>query len=509
MRRRGCIPCCGGTGPPPTSCGGCQPCFVPDVDLTLSWINGTLGNGSCTLIYDSSTETWNSGCVANNMKYRYVCYSTGFCTDLIVTSHDATCPASPHNSCSVCFPINGFQLQYQDGYTCVPYHVEYPCILTGCTHLTNMGFTKFIIDGPTPACCEILIHGVDCSGSEITSGFTANIVGLGGCNADRFGKCVTGYPSGLPNNTFLAQSGSLTHTGSSKFFTTGDCPGQTDVSLLLTLGSSSAWTITAIGCNGVGVLGAVVLVAGGSYVTDTSGQISFSANGTSFPYTISYSMTNELPSGIGSATASGTITGTCTGGGSSTATLDYCCQFIDPPVGCNSQPIQAVVNIYDTLGGTLLATSPFINVNLAWVGSCNVYMTVNDGSGTFVPYGQSLSLTQAGTISAGVLTPASGYHCYTGDSSCSYAVTSTMFGLFDNAGVQTFTYSSGAWTASFTYLTIPYVISLLVNGTMTGTASGVGFTCTFTLWDCAEGLFLGDINTSTQSLIIGNATISI
>ncbi len=84
---------------------------------------------------------------------------------------------------------------------------------------------------------------------------------------------------------------------------------------------------------------------------------------------------------------------------------------------------------------------------------------------------------------AATMNPASGYICLT-TGTCSFPLPTTLYCTFANASFQTFTYSSGTWTASFTYLTVAYVLSLTPAGTMTATAGGTGFTATFALGAC-------------------------
>ncbi len=175
-----------------------------------------------------------------------------------------------------------------------------------------------------------------------------------------------------------------------------------------------------------------------------------------------------------------------------------CCQTFTVE-GCTNQQIYGLtINVYDYSGVSLLTSGATGSqglgvgkVNLIWSGSCNVYVTITDPNGRFASYGNALSLT-SGQNQTIHMTLATGYYCYTG-SVCAWPLPSTLHSTFANAGAQVFTYASGKWTASFIYLTVTYVINLATNGTMTATANGVGFTCTFTLTQCPVGPFIGSI----------------
>ena len=107
------------------------------------------------------------------------------------------------------------------------------------------------------------------------------------------------------------------------------------------------------------------------------------------------------------------------------------------------------------------------------------------------------------------LTPASGYYCYTGKSTCLYPLPSVLHCSFANAGPQVFTYASGQWTATFTYLTIGYVINLAPNGTMTATKAGVGFTPTIVVGNCPlSPSFSGTITPHDPGSVLGNGSLT-
>jgi len=151
-----------------------------------------------------------------------------------------------------------------------------------------------------------------------------------------------------------------------------------------------------------------------------------------------------------------------------------CCQTFTVN-GCNSLVLSgATVNVYDTSGGTLLAsgtTDAGGNVTLLWSGSCSCYVTATEATGRLTAYGSSLSLTANSTTVLSMLPAASGYTC---DSACTLPISNTLHATFPSAGTKTLTFSGGAWTSSFSQSGHAYVITLTVaTNVMTITRDGV------------------------------------
>ena len=91
----------------------------------------------------------------------------------------------------------------------------------------------------------------------------------------------------------------------------------------------------------------------------------------------------------------------------------------------------------------------------------------------------------AATVNPITMSAASGYTCCNfGGSDCPQPLANTLNCTFVNAGAQVFTYASSYWTASFTYLSVAYVIKLDNGGSIIATAGGTGFTCSFNLTSC-------------------------
>ena len=109
------------------------------------------------------------------------------------------------------------------------------------------------------------------------------------------------------------------------------------------------------------------------------------------------------------------------------------------------------------------------------------------------------------------LSVAGGYECLPG-SGCGFPLADALHCTFVNAGARTFTYAAGAWTASFTYLGIAYVISFDENMVVTAaTAGGVDFSSDVVLWlnSCpVDPGYSGSFFMSGLGLPLGDGTIT-
>jgi hypothetical protein len=119
-----------------------------------------------------------------------------------------------------------------------------------------------------------------------------------------------------------------------------------------------------------------------------------------------------------------------------------CCQTFTIR-GCNSAlRAGATVRVYDTPGGTLLASgvTPANGiVRLMWSASCAVYVTATDTSPNYAVFGQSYTLTNAGSTSI-TIPPIAGYGCCI---ACDVPIPTTLF-YTDARGTHTITLSAGS-----------------------------------------------------------------
>ncbi len=167
--------------------------------------------------------------------------------------------------------------------------------------------------------------------------------------------------------------------------------------------------------------------------------------------------------------------------------------------GLPGATVSIVVGATTISSGTTDASG---DVTLATQGYSDTTYTITVTAPRFADY------AALGDVNPITMTPAAGYVCCNfGGTNCAYPLPTTLHCTFANAGAQVFSSSGGAWTASFTYLTIAYVITLNTNASMTATAAGVGFTCTFILGGCPFG-FAGTIIPSGIGAVLGGGTIT-
>jgi hypothetical protein len=124
----------GGGGAP------CYPCTIPEMDLTLSWVNPLAGNGSTTLVYTPSPNIWRSGCVDGQI-YTLLCQSGTI--ELAVTYFiSGFCPTGQSQFCSN-LRVYPFALVLSS-YSCSPFSVTYT-VSPGCPNVESPGYTSFTV----------------------------------------------------------------------------------------------------------------------------------------------------------------------------------------------------------------------------------------------------------------------------------------------------------------------------------------------------------------------------
>lgn len=157
--------------------------------------------------------------------------------------------------------------------------------------------------------------------------------------------------------------------------------------------------------------------------------------------------------------------------------VNQCCQKFRV-TGCGSNGLNvATVEVYDTMGGTLLASGQVDGsgyVTLLWLQDCASSVYIKATASRYDDNTQTATLT-AGATTTIAMTVSSGYHCL--GTACQYPVSDTLHCSYANAGSKTFTYSAGAWTSSFSYLGDNYVATLTATtGTYTIAKNGVACT---------------------------------
>ena len=119
----------------------CGSCTIPQQDLTLSWTNPIIGDGSTTLTY-TAPSTWISACT-HNLIYQLLC--TGAQPELRVYYFlSGSCPDGESQYCST-IRSNPFHL-VKTGLTCGPsFLMTATCDDTGCPNLNGNGYTSFTV----------------------------------------------------------------------------------------------------------------------------------------------------------------------------------------------------------------------------------------------------------------------------------------------------------------------------------------------------------------------------
>jgi hypothetical protein len=134
VAERGSTPGSGGF-----TCGTCQ---IPRQDLTVSWTNLILGNGSTTLVYSGSPTTqWTSACT-NQLLYQLVCTQNRV-EFRVYYFLSGSCPTGQSQYCSTTrLGPNGLT---QTNLICSPFLLT--CTLTSstCPNIATYGYTGFTI----------------------------------------------------------------------------------------------------------------------------------------------------------------------------------------------------------------------------------------------------------------------------------------------------------------------------------------------------------------------------
>lgn len=126
-----------GSSPPVLSC---SPCNIPKKNLTLSWANPLIGDGSTPLVFVPPGQ-WNSACT-NQLLFSLAC--PGSSVSLSVTYFlSGSCPTGQSQTC-VSPGYDPFTLSL-DSSTCSPFFLHYTVTGAGCPVLWSSGYTSFSI----------------------------------------------------------------------------------------------------------------------------------------------------------------------------------------------------------------------------------------------------------------------------------------------------------------------------------------------------------------------------
>lgn len=122
----------------------CSPCNIPLKNLTVSWTNTLLGNGSATLVYTAgSPPTWSTGSACpNEMLFSLRC--SGF--SILFTAYyfvSGGCPSGQPQNCN----SQGGDQQFLplDSHVCSPFSLTYKPTSQTCPVLLSSGYTSFTV----------------------------------------------------------------------------------------------------------------------------------------------------------------------------------------------------------------------------------------------------------------------------------------------------------------------------------------------------------------------------
>jgi hypothetical protein len=120
----------------------CGECRIPQQNLTVSWTNLILGNGSTPLVYSGTPTTqWLSAC-SNQLLYELVCTQNQ--VELRVYFFvSGSCPSGQSQYCST-IRSNPFGLT-QTNLSCSPLLLTCTVTSASCPNLASNGYTSFTI----------------------------------------------------------------------------------------------------------------------------------------------------------------------------------------------------------------------------------------------------------------------------------------------------------------------------------------------------------------------------
>jgi hypothetical protein len=154
----------------------CSPCILPKMDLTVSWTNDVLGNGSTTLFYGRPTldypgiKGWSSGC-ASKLKFELFCIN-GRTIFHIHAYADSDCK-SYFTECSEGDELANIPAHtlYPNGFSCNPLFLRYTLTNLSCPYVSSLGFTSFTVSvpvgsSPNICCATITVTGCNTSPAD-------------------------------------------------------------------------------------------------------------------------------------------------------------------------------------------------------------------------------------------------------------------------------------------------------------------------------------------------------
>lgn len=114
----------------------CSPCNLPATNLTISWTNPILGNGSATMVYSPTPNQWQTGCCDGGLMFQL------FCTSSTIELRGIfwTSGACPTGTTSYCSNLGSAPLKLTvTSSTCSPLNLVFGVDGTNCPTLFSDG----------------------------------------------------------------------------------------------------------------------------------------------------------------------------------------------------------------------------------------------------------------------------------------------------------------------------------------------------------------------------------
>ncbi len=120
----------------------CGQCLIPLTNLTVSWANPILGNGTATLVYSGTPTTqWISSCT-NQLLFELLC-TQGVVEFRVYYFLSGSCPNGQSQYCSTIRSIP-YKLT-QTSLTCSPFLLNCTITSASCPNLAAFGYTGFTV----------------------------------------------------------------------------------------------------------------------------------------------------------------------------------------------------------------------------------------------------------------------------------------------------------------------------------------------------------------------------
>ena len=120
----------------------CEPCIIPNEDLTVSWVNLLTGDGSAMMSYTLSPPAWIASCFDGGLLFKLDCNGSNIELRIIFFVA-GDCPTGESNFCtSLGAPPLALMLS---SYTCSPFSMTFTVGEDECPAVYGAGTTQITI----------------------------------------------------------------------------------------------------------------------------------------------------------------------------------------------------------------------------------------------------------------------------------------------------------------------------------------------------------------------------